>query len=86
MKRGLYSGIKIFLVLVVLLAIHFLASGAGQSEHPRKIVVFKKWFGKEGDQYSLLEKHGAVKIKHLKLINGMAVHLPSKEEKDLRKK
>ena len=86
MKKELPSGIKIFFILVVLLGFYFLSSDAGLSEHPRKIVVFKKGFDKEADQDALLKKHGAVKIKHLKLINGTAVHLPSKEEKALREK
>ena len=86
MKRELPSWIKIFFILVIVLGFYFLSSDAGLSEHPRKIVVFKKWFDKEADQDTLLKKHGAVKIKHLKLINGMAVHLPAKEEKALRKK
>ncbi len=86
MKRELPSGIKIFFILIIVIGFYFLSSDAGLSEHPRKIVVFKKWFDKEADQDTLLKKHGAVKIKHLKLINGMAVHLPAKEEKALRKK
>lgn len=86
MKRELPSKIKIFFILVVLLGFYFLSSDAGLSENPRKIVVFKKWFDKEADQDALLEKHGAAKIKHLKLINGMAVHLSPQEEKALKKK
>jgi subtilisin family serine protease len=86
MKRELSSGIKIFFILIIALGFYFLSSDAGTSEHPRKIVVFKKGFDKEADQDALLKKHGAVKIKHLKLINGTAVHLPAKEEKALRKK
>jgi subtilisin family serine protease len=85
-KRELPSTIKIVFILILALGFYFLYSDAGLSEHPRKIVVFKKGFEKETDQDALLKKHGAVKIKHLKLINGTAVHLPWKEEKALRKK
>jgi hypothetical protein len=85
-KRELPSAIKIFFILIIALGFYFLYSDVGLSEHPRKIVVFKKGFDKEADQDALLKKHGAVKIKHLKLINGMAVYLPAKEEKALRKK
>lgn len=86
MKRDFLSGIKISFVLIILLGFYFLSSDAAIQENPRKIVVFKKWFDKEADQDALLKKHGAVKIKDLKLINGMAVYLPLKEEKALRKK
>ena len=85
MKRELPSGIKIFFILIIVLGFYFLSSDAGLSEHPRKIVVFKKGFDKEADQDALLKKHGAVKIKHLKLINGMAVHLSRQAEKALRR-
>jgi len=61
-------------------------SDAGQSEHPRKIVVFKKKFRKEADQDALLKNFGAKKIKHLALTNSQAVYLSPYAEKDLRKK
>jgi len=85
-KKELSSGIKVFFILIIALGFYFLSGDASLSEHPRKIIVFNKWFDKEADQDALLKKHGAVKIKHLKLINGLAVHLPLKEEKALRKK
>jgi subtilisin family serine protease len=56
------------------------------SEHPRKIVVFKKRFRKKIAQDILLKNSGAVKIKHLKLTNSTAVRLSRHAEKVLRKK
>ncbi|UCC41628.1 MAG: S8 family peptidase [Candidatus Aminicenantes bacterium] len=85
MKRKFSSPLKISFVLVILLGFYFQPSDAGFSENPRKIVVFNKWFYKEVDQDVLLKKHGAVKIKHLKLINGTAVHLSRQAEKALRR-
>ena len=86
MKRKLFSRFIIFFIFFIFFCFYFQFSDAGLSEHPRKIVVFKKGFDKEADQDALLKKHGAIKIKHLKLINGTAVHLPLKEEKALRRK
>jgi len=81
-----FFGIKILIVFIVLLSFVVLWSNAVPSEHPRKIVVFKKWFSKIADQEALLKNSGAEKIKHLKLINSTAVHLPPQVEKALRKK
>ncbi len=85
MKRESLLVIKIFAFLVFL---NFSAqlSNAIPSEHPRKIVVFKKWYGQEADQDALLRNLGAVKIKSLKLINSQAVHLPPGAEKHLKRK
>ncbi len=50
----------------------------------RKIVVFKQGAAvNEAAKDSLIKKFGAVKIKHLNLINGMAVYLSPRAEKDL---
>ena len=85
MKRESLLVIKIFAFLVFL---NFSAqlSNAVPSEHPRKIVVFKKWYGQEADQDALLRNFGAVKIKRLNLINSQAVHLPPGAEKHLKRK
>jgi len=74
-KREPLLAIKIFASLVLL---NFSAqlSNAVPSEHPRNIVVFKKWYGKESEQDALLRNFGAVKIKRLALTNSQAVHLP----------
>ena len=53
---------------------------------PRKIVVFEKTFANEAAQTVLLRNFDAVKIKPLKLINGMAVYLPPQAEKALQGK
>jgi len=76
---------KIFAFLVILI---FSAqpSDAIPSDYPRKIVVFKKWYGQEADQDALLRNFGAVKIKRLSLINSQAVHLPPGAEKLLKSK
>jgi len=84
-KRESLLAIKIFASLVLL---NFSAqlSNAAPSEHPRKIVVFKKWYGKETDQDALLKNFGAAKIKRLTLTNSQAVHLPPGAEKHLKRK
>jgi subtilisin len=84
-KRESLLVIKIFAFLVFL---NFSAqsSNAIPSEHPRKIIVFKKWYGQEADQDALLRNFGAVKIKSLNLINSQAVHLPPGAEKHLKSK
>jgi subtilisin family serine protease len=84
-KRESLLVIKIFAFLVFL---NFSAqlSNAIPSEHPRKIVVFKKWYAQEADQDALLRNFGAVKIKRLNLINSQAVHLPPGAEKTLKRK
>ncbi len=50
---------------------------------PRKIVVFHEQFVNEAAQAALLRNFGAVLIKPLGLINGMAVYLPPQAEKAL---
>jgi subtilisin len=84
-KREPLLLIKIFAFLVFL---NFSAqlSNAVPSEHPRKIVVFKKWYGREADQDALLRNFGALKVKRLNLINSQAVHLPPGAEKHLKRK
>lgn len=49
----------------------------------RRIVVFQNDFVNEAAQSALVKEHGAEKIKHLRLINGMAVHLPQQAESAL---
>jgi len=84
MPRGSFLAIKIFFIGVLLLTFSSSFTDAVPSQHPRKIVVFKEWFDKEADQDELLKNSGAVKIKHLRLINGTAAYLPSQAEKDLK--
>lgn len=86
MKKEIFLGTILFFICVVLLSFSFQFSGEGLTVQPRKIVVFEKWFDREIDQDVLLKNSGAVKIKHLKLINGTAVHLTPQAEKDLKKK
>jgi len=84
-KRESLLVIKIFAFLVFL---NFSAqlSNAVPSEHSRKIVVFKKWYGREAEQDALLRNFGAVKVKRLNLINSQAVHLSPGAEKHLKRK
>lgn len=86
MKRGLFQVITIFSVLFVLLPFSSFLTEAVPSQSPRKIVVFKEWFDKEAEQDTILKKSGALKIKHLALINGMAAYLPPQAEKALKGK
>lgn len=50
---------------------------------PRKIVVFQENFVNEAAHTTLLNNFGAVVIKPLRIINGMAVYLPPKAKADL---
>ncbi len=85
MKREALLAIKVF-ASIVLLNFSAQLSDAVPSEHPRKIVVFKKSYNREADQDALLRNFGAVKIKRLNLINSQAVHLPPGAEKQLKRK
>ena len=49
----------------------------------RKIVIFQKDFVNEAAQSAIVKEHGAEKIKHLRLINGMAAYLPPQAESAL---
>jgi len=84
-KRESLLAIKI-LASLVLLNFSAQLSDAVPSEHPRKIVVFKKSYSKESDQDALLRNLGAVKIKRLALTNSQAVHMPPGVEKRLKRK
>jgi subtilisin len=84
-KREPLLAIKIIASLVLLIFSAQL-SNAVPSEHPRKIVVFKKSYGKVSDQDNLLRDFGVVKIKRLALTNSQAVHLPPGAEKTLRRR
>ena len=86
MRDKLSLGFKILILFVILPGFSFQLSDADVSEHPRKIVVFKKRFRTKIAQDLLLKTSGAVKIKHLKLTNSTAVRLPRHAEKALRKK
>lgn len=86
MRDKLSLGLKILILFVILPGFSFQLSDTDVSEHPRKIVVFKKRFRKKIAQEILLKASGAVKIKHLKLTNSTAVRLPRHAEKALRKK
>lgn len=86
MRDKLSLGFKILILFVILPGFSFQLSDTDVSEHPRKIVVFKKRFRKKMAQDILLKTSGAVKIKHLKLTNSTAVRLSRHAEKALRKK
>ncbi len=86
MRTNKLWGIKILLLAILLLGFSSQLQNATPLEHPRKIVVFKKSFEKVDAQDALLENSGAVKVKHLRMINSSAVYLSPKAEKALRKK
>ena len=79
------KNLKPFLYLTFLLIVVVTAETLARPGNvpPRKIVVFQEKFVNEAAQSSLLKNFGAVKIKPLGLINGMAVYLPSQAEKAL---
>jgi len=54
-----------------------------QQGAPRKIIVFQEDFVNEAAQAALIRNFGAVLIKPLGLINGMAVYLPPQAERAL---
>ena len=70
---------KFFNPLAILLSIFVFTSAvfASSDGAPRKIVVFKKSFTDRAAQHSLVKKHGAMPIKPLKIINGLAVYYSS---------
>jgi len=86
MKSRIFFLIKIFFLLVLFLSFSSSFIEAIPPQYPRKIVVFKDWFDKEADQEILLKNSGAVKIKHLALINGTAAYLPPQAERALKGK
>lgn len=86
MRKELLSIVKIIFIFVIVVSFSFQWGEAGTSVQPRKIVVFKKWFAREADQDILLKHFGAVKIKHLALINSTAVYLSVQAEKSLKKR
>lgn len=53
---------------------------------PRKIVVFQDYFTNVAAQNSILKGVGAAPIKHLRIINAMAAHLPPQAESALLKR
>lgn len=71
-KPTLFNAWAILLSIFVFTSTIF----AGPHEAPRKIVVFQKHFTDRAAQHALIKTSGAVPIKPLKIINGMAVYLP----------
>lgn len=78
---------KFFNPWAILLSIFVFTSAvfSASDEAPRKIVVFQKSFTDRAAQHSLVKKHGAIPIKPLKIINGMAVYLPAAAQSALEK-
>lgn len=54
------------------------------ADYSRKIIVYKKWFNQQKKQETLLNLSGAIKIKHLKLINSTSVYITSQAEDFLK--
>ncbi|HEY9190725.1 MAG TPA: S8 family peptidase [Sulfurovum sp.] len=71
-KNNLLNAWAMLLSIIVFTSTVF----AGADGAPRKIVVFKKHFTDRAAQHALVKTHGAIPIKPLKIINGMAVYLP----------
>lgn len=80
MKKGfsiLAVSVVIAGIALSLVGTALISQAAPEVPKVRKIVVFEDWFINEAAQDELVEHTGAVKIKHLGLINGMAVYLSS---------
>lgn len=79
---------KFFYLWTILLSIFFFNSAvlASSDEAPRKIVVFQKSFTDRAAQIILMKKNGALPIKPLKIINGMAVYLPAEAQSTLEER
>ena len=79
---------KFFNPWAILLSIFVFTSAilASPAETPRKIIVFQKSFTDRAAQQSLVKKHGAIPIKPLKIINGMAVYLPAQAQSALEER
>lgn len=85
-KIHLFWGTALTLFFVVF---PLLSKNTGQidrTDYSRKIVVYKNWFNQQKKQETLLNLTGAVKIKHLRLINSTSVHLTPQGEDFLRNK
>lgn len=83
MKRAMMYGIRIFFICCILVSLVSLAGAADVERPPRKIIVFEEKFVTEAAQIALVRNFGAVIIKPLSLINGMAVYLPPQAERAL---
>jgi len=83
MKRKIKKGIWIYLFAGFAFGVLILPAIAGAQGAPRKIVVFQGNFVSETAQNALLKNAGATIIKSLRLINGLAVYLPSQAERAL---
>jgi subtilisin family serine protease len=85
-KISLYWAIALIFLIFVL---PVLSKGSGQidsADYSRKIIVYKKWFNQQKKQETLLYLTGAIKIKHLKLINSTSVYLTPQAEDFLKNK
>ncbi len=78
---------RLFLILLIMGFIvgllNFPANAQIPDQPPRKIVVFREGCVNEAAQIELVKGLGAIHIKQLSLINGMAVYLPAQAEKAL---
>lgn len=86
MKRGSIFRVVALSSLLVILCLSLGLSSTFKSQGKQKIVAYKKWFYAEADQEALLLQAGAVKIKHLRLINGTSAFLTPQAEKALKKR
>ncbi|UPT77272.1 S8 family peptidase [Sulfurovum sp. XGS-02] len=77
---------KLFTLYAILLSMLTFSSAVFASpadKAPRKIVVFQKGFSDMAAQIALMKKNGAIPIKPLKIINGMAIYLPAQAQSAL---
>lgn len=77
-----------FNAYAILLSIFTFSSSvfASSEEAPRKIIVFQKSFSDRAAQIALMKENGAIPIKPLKIINGMAIYLPEAAQSALEER
>ena len=81
-KNKLFKPYAILLSILTFTAAIF----ASPADSPRKIIVFQKSFSNKASQIALMKKNGAIPIKPLKIINGMAVYLPAQAQSALEER
>ncbi|MGD2246639.1 MAG: S8 family peptidase [Candidatus Aminicenantes bacterium] len=86
MKERVLQYGKCLSSFLLILGLFFPFGYPGEPLQARKIVVFKPGFDKENAKDKLLKESGAFKIKSIKLVNAVAVHISSKAEMALLKK
>ena len=83
-KISIYMLSSLVFFIMVIPVLSHNSDQTDQLNYSRKIIVYKKWFNQQKKQEALLNFTGAVKIKHLKLINSTSVYLTPQVEGFLR--